>query len=103
MCDWIPTDALVSVTPMAVAAKYSSRKMKSWLKFWGLHLELVLRIGQPSLFLKNMFIDFRERDRGKSESERNGLVASCTCSLGMCSDQESNPQPFDVAEDSPTN
>ena len=51
-----------------------------------------------------MFIDLREIER---------LVASCmhssnsngdwTRNLGMCPDQESNPQPFGVWDDAPTN
>ena len=61
-----------------------------------------------------MFIDFREtqeKRKRKRERERNidqlplvhALTGDQTHNLGMCSDQESNPQHFGVRDSSPTN
>ena len=62
-----------------------------------------------------MFTDFWERERqGERErdSERETLIGCLhthlptrgwTRNLGMCPDQESNPQPFGVGDDIPTN
>ena len=64
-----------------------------------------------------MFIDFRETEWGGARErepvmwERNidwlppirAPTRDWTWNLGMCPDQESNPQPFGVQDDTPTN
>ena len=54
-----------------------------------------------------MFINFREKGR---EKEKHQLVASCThpdqgmeLAAWVCPDQASNPQPFGVRNNTPTN
>ena len=56
-----------------------------------------------------MFIDFRERETSMWERNINWLppvytlTRDRTHNLGVCPDQELNPQPFGVWEDAPTN
>ena len=58
-----------------------------------------------------MLIDFRERGReGRKEGENtdvlplvHALTGDQTHNLGMCPDQESNPWPFDLWDEAPTN
>ena len=64
-------------------------------------------------YLKNMFIDLWERGRKREKHvcEKHWSVASHafpnrgnqTGNLGMCPDQESDPQPFGAWDDGPTN
>ena len=64
---------------------------------------------------KDMFIDFRKTGK-ETKRETLMLVRNIsqvppvcpltrdqTCSLGMCPDQDLNPQPFGVRNDTPTN
>ena len=67
----------------------------------------------PHLRIWDMLIDFRETERERETSiwERNihllppihSLTKDWTRNLGMCPDQESNPQPFGVQDDASTN
>ena len=64
-----------------------------------------------------MFIDFRERGRGWGETGEtmmsvrnmdqwpptNALTGDRTHNLGVCPDRRSNPQPFTIQENAPTN
>ena len=62
---------------------------------------------------EDMFFDFRERGRKvkEREKERNldqlppqrTLTGDQTCNLGVCPDWESNPKPFGVQDDAPSN
>ena len=48
----------------------------------------------------------REREREREMGQLPPVPApnkNRTCNLGMCPDQESNPQPFAVQEDTPAN
>ena len=57
-----------------------------------------------------LFVCLFERER-KEQRERNicqlpsvcTLTMGQTCNLGMCPDWESNPQPFGLWDDTPTN
>ena len=60
---------------------------------------------------KDMFIAFRERGKGRSrerQTDIDQLLPICaptrdqTCNLGMCPDQESNPQPLGAQDNTPT-
>ena len=56
-----------------------------------------------------MFIDFREGKEEREERNIDQLPLTCalttdrTCNPGMCPDRESNPQPFGLWDDAPTN